>query len=109
MSIQQEIAIGYGIIVDSEKVTEIERSILDEEEYAEFIDSDYIHCINSWVGGDYFIGATNFLGSIEEPLPITDVKIEAEDIKAFEDFLAKQSWHDMIDWKPETYLIEFVF
>ena len=108
MSVQQEIAVGYGIIVDTEKVAEIE-AVMSDAEYDDFIDSDHINCINNWTGGDYFIGATNFLGSIEEPLPIDDVRIDAEDIKAFEDFLAEQSWRNMIAWEPKTYLIEFVF
>lgn len=108
MSVQRDLAVGYGIVISIDKVEEIKETMNDEE-YEEFLDCEHIVCLNSWIGDDYFLGVVNWLGSIENPLPINDVTIDTEEIKAFEDFLAKQPWRNLVAWEPETYLIEFVF
>ena len=110
MSMERELAIGYGIIISDDKVQDID-CYLDDDEIDALSDDGYLRCINSWIGDDYFLGVINYFGSTEEPIVLNGkiLTIDKKEIENFENFLSKQPWRKEICWEPETYLIEFIY
>ena len=102
----------YGIIVPAEVIEDIQSNLTDEES-DELIDK-YARCINSWTGGDYFIGLSSFLNEdgIDFVYPIIPHFLNPfteKDLADFKNFFETHNLWGFIDWKPELLLINFCF
>lgn len=109
MSVESRVSVCYGVIVSDETMKKIDNFLTDEE-WDDMFDDEWFIELNSWIGGDYFLGIEKYLGNLETPLPIENLfNISDEEIKEFEAKLEKVSWRNFIDWKPKKYLINFVY
>lgn len=110
--VDYSLSLCYGIIVSVDKMEEI-KEVLTGEEYDEVIDN-YSRCINSWTGGDYFIGVmvelaeseTDFVYHVSE---FTIPSDDDEDLIDFKRFFNEHDLWEFIDWKPELLLINFCY
>lgn len=105
--IDQRIAYCYGIIVDDKTGSE-----LSEIFYENNLDC-LIQQIDSWTGGDWFIG---FWEDLMDLTDSNDNVIKAEISFCFRDYEQKEMEkiksiliEKGIDWKPEKYFIHFVY
>jgi len=110
--VDYSLAICYGVVVSADKMEEIQEALTDEE-YDELIEN-YSRCINSWSGGDYFIGVMTNLTEGEtafvyRPSDFSAPSDDDEDLIAFKNFFDKHNLWKIIDWKPELLLINFCF
>lgn len=110
--IDYELALCYGIIVSDEKIKEI-ADVLTDEEYDTMIDW-YSRCINSWVGGDYFVGVIKDIPETETDLVyrVSNLSAPTDDDKDLISFTRFFNEHDLwkfIDWKPELLIINFCY
>lgn len=106
MSVQSSIAICYGIIIDDEKLIEINQTLSDEES-DELCDCSFLRQIDGWTGGDWFLGVINDLGELQEPYLLADLDVLPAQLELFEIMLEHAPWKDLIKWEPEKYLIQF--
>ena len=105
--VDYEMALCYGIIVSDDKMEEIKEALTDEVS-DELMDT-YSSCINSWTGGDYFVGVINDLPSTENDLVyrVSNFTIPADD--DFKQFFTEHDLWKFIDWKPELLIINFCY
>lgn len=113
MSMLNEIVVCYGIIISIDKIEEIQETI-EEEEYIDLMDNDWLRCINGWTGDDYFLGVQVSLNSdLETPLLLEDIDKLLDNslkkLKTFESILEKAPWKNLICWDPKKYLINFIY
>jgi len=107
MSVESRVSICYGVILSEEELIEINQHLTDEE-CDELSDWEYLTQIDSWCGGDWFLGVENSLGNLSEPLLLADLfNIPADWIEEFGMELKKVPWSKWIKWEPEKYLIQF--
>lgn len=100
---------GYGIIIDSDTEKEIESKINEDFIIDEFTDS-FCRLINSWIGGDYFLGVTVRLNvETDNVYKIKDFKIPSKEVHEFLKFFDTYNLWDCIKWKPQKYLINFCY
>ena len=109
MSVESRVSICYGIIISDGELTEIKNHLTDEES-DELSDWDYLTQIDSWCGGDWFLGVENSLGDLSEPVLLTDLaNIPADWIEKFEMELKNAPWFKLIKWEPKKYVIQFFY
>lgn len=102
----------YGIVIPEDKMEDIKENLTDEQ--SDELMDNYARCINSWTGGDYFVGLSSFLNEdgIDFVYPITPHFLNPFTEKELADFKNFFDTHDLwsfIDWKPELMLINFCF
>lgn len=111
--VDYSLALCYGIVVSADKMEEI-KEVLTDEEYDEVLDN-YSRCIDSWTGGDYFIGIITELTESETSFVYHASKFiipsddDDEDLIDFKRFFSEHNLWRFIDWKPELLLINFCF
>lgn len=114
MSIDYSLELGYGVIV-SDKV--VEKIIQISEEFDDFLDN-FVKQLNSWTGGDWFIGITtcvdssgdSFAREIDENfLAITKHVAIQKELEEFIQFYDSHNLKECFDWKPKLYLINFCY
>lgn len=110
--VEYELTFCYGIIVSSEKIDEI-RETLTDDAYDELVDN-YARCINSWTGGDWFVGISIPLleTDTDSVYHVSDFSVPADDdndLIDFKQFFNKNYLWYFIDWKPELLLINFCY
>lgn len=109
MSVESRVSICYGVIISNEELIEIKKH-LTAEECDELIEWDYLVQIDSWSGGDWFLGIENYLGDLSKPFLLTDLSnIPASWIEEFEMELKETPWFNLIKWEPKKYLIQFIY
>lgn len=114
MSVEYSMKICYGVIVKKETVEYLRDYLYEmfEDEFNDIIDEfydNYCQELDSWAGGDYFIG-------IIEDLPVTkwdgvyriDFCISCEKLEKFNTFYKNYDLEDFIPWyQRDKYLINF--
>lgn len=114
MSIDYSLKLCYGVII-SDKVIEKINQIL--EEFDDFYDN-FVNQIDSWTGGDYFIGTTvcinsngdSFIREIDENfLEFTKRVAIQKELENFIQFYDSHNLKEYFDWKPKLYLINFCY
>lgn len=109
MSVESRVSICYGIIISEKELTEIKKHLTDEE-HDELSDWEYLTQIDSWCGGDYFLGVEKSLRDLSEPLLLVDLfNVPTDWIEEFEMELKKVPWSKWIKWEPKNYLIKFFY
>lgn len=108
--VDYSLAFCYGMIIPNEKVQEISNTLTDEE-YDEMGDN-YLSCLNSWTGGDYFLGISDSLsqGNVDFVYFLSDFSIPSdndENLINFKQFFTEHHLDKIVDWKPEPMLINF--
>lgn len=115
MSVDRCVAIGYGIpISDEEKeaIYDLIKSTPDEIFF-----EDYCRYLNSWTGGTSFLGIVNTIADSDEEIivPIDeDEGIDFDQIDWLElnklyEFLNRIGALEIIQWRPNTYLLQFIY
>ena len=100
---------GYGIIIDSDIEKEIENKINEDSIIDDFTDS-FCRLINSWIGGDYFLGVTTRLNvETDNVYKIEDFEIPSKEVDEFLKFFDTYNLWDCIKWEPQKYLINFCY
>ena len=103
----------YGIVIPEDKMEDIKANLTDEQ--CDELMDNYARCIDSWSGGDYFVGVSSFLDSNETGFvyPITSLSNpfneNDEELIDFKRFFTVHDLWSLIDWKPELMLINFCF
>lgn len=110
--IDYSLKLCYGIIVSDEKILEL-KEVLTDEVYDDLLDY-YSMCINSWVGGDFFIGVMKYIPSSDSDFvyPISEFTVPSdddEDLIKFKRFFTEHNLWKLIDWKPKLMLINFCY
>ena len=114
MSVDYSLELGYGVIVP-DKVVEKFSQI--SEEFDDFCDN-FVNQLNSWTGGDWFIGITtcvnssgdSFAREIDENfLEFTKRVAIQKELKSFIEFYDSHNLKEYFDWKPKLYLINFCY
>ena len=113
MSVEYSTGICYGTIIDKEEAEKFFNHIeekLGAEMADEFIDLN-CRCLNSWTGGDCFLGFIDDLG--ENPCMIDDSDISRYTVSDFEKMLEKYKLDEIIedvyDYEPHYYVVPFVY
>lgn len=116
MSVEYNIAYGYGRVISDELYREIMEHI--EKNYGidacdDFCESEYCQKINNWCGTDYFLGITHSLNDYfsvsDEVVPFEKITFTKEDIKAFYTYCFLHYSLDWLDWNPEVCIISFCY
>lgn len=102
----------YGIVVSEDKMEDIEEKLTDEQ--SDELNDNYARCINTWTGGDYFIGVSKFLSEdgVDFVYPVNSFltnPFTEKDLADFKNFFDTHDLWSFIDWKPELMLINFCF
>lgn len=114
MSVDYSLELCYGVIVPDEVVEEFIQIL---EEFDDFYDN-FIKQIDSWTGGDWFIGVTvcvnpnedSFVKEIDENfLEITKRVAIQKDLEKFSQFYDEHNLNEYFSWKPKLYLINFCY
>lgn len=112
MSVDYSTAYCKGRIISGELYDEILKHIEKNyglEECDNFVDNPYCEVINAWIGGDYFIGVIEYLGS-SVVVPFKDISITSKDIDAFyEECYNKYNLNEAFEWYDEPYIITFCY
>lgn len=111
MSVEYSTAYCLGMIISEEVYDEIMKHIENKyglEACDDFTDNPYRRKINDWCGGDYFIGVIRDFGD-EEIIPF-DIEIDIYDLFLFhKECYNKYNLEEVINWTPQTYIINFVY
>lgn len=112
MSIDYSTTLGYGVVIpekEANKIINFIQTRFSNEEADEFVDT-YLRCINSWTGGDHFLGFIFDLGS-ESVIHIDKMYYE---FNALDFDLLLYDWDliNVIDWSNydlHTCIINFCY
>ena len=106
MSVEYSLAIGYGMRVSAEDALDMcdHLTVDDEDTFRD----NWCHQLNSWTGGDYFLGVTNHLGD-SDCVPIHDLEVDKEELKQFTEFMVNHGLTDFITWDPKHYILQFCY
>lgn len=114
MSVDYSLELGYGVIVPDEVVEKFSQI---SEEFDEFC-GNFVNQLNSWTGGDWFIGITtcvnsngdSFAKEIDENfLEFTKRVAIQKELESFIEFYDNHNLKEYFDWKPKLYLINFCY
>lgn len=112
MSVEYLMSVGYGVIIDEEEAEAIRDYVVEKfsANKADLFIEEYLTTINSWTGGDHFLGVTKDLGYSDR------VKIDNNlcDTRAVIKFLHMVTEYEIIQFlskkdEPEFYLLNFCY
>ena len=112
--IENSYAIGYGIVIDSEKREKLYDKFLEqgmsEEEFGWFSD-EYCPIISTWTDEGYFLGIVFYIDEDTSPVKPISKLLDVGTRFAFDRIFKKYNlinflWEDM-EWEPAQQLIHF--
>ena len=112
MSVEYTMSIGFGLIVDEEEAENMKKYVIEKfsANKADLFIMEYLVPINSWTGGDHFLGVTKDLGYSDR------VKIDNNlcDTRAMAKFLHMVTEYEIFQFlmkkdEPEFYLLNFCY
>lgn len=115
MSVNRCVAIGYGIPISDEEKRAIYNLV--ESTSDELYFEDYCRCLNSWTGGTAFLGVANIITDSDESF-IIDFSEDLEnkifdfdwkELNKLYEFLNRIGALEIIQWRPNAYLLQFVY
>ena len=113
--IENSYAIGYGIVIDSEKREKLYDKFLEqgmtEEEFEELFDDKYCPIISTWTDEGYFLGIVFYIDEDTSPVKLISKLLDVGTRFAFDRIFKKYNlinflWEDM-EWEPAQQLIHF--
>jgi hypothetical protein len=113
--IENSYAIGYGIVIDSEKREKLYDKFLEqgmtEEEFEELFDDKYCPIISTWTNEGYFLGIVFYIDEDTSPVKPISKFLDVGTRFAFDRIFKKYNlinflWEDM-EWEPAQQLIHF--
>lgn len=112
MSMDYSLRFCYGIIVPEETMNEVYKVLKDFDDFYD----NFANQVNSWTGGDWFVGVSKYLNSdLDSFVQEVDKNFFEIDTSMLEDlgnFLQFYDDHNLkkyFDWKPKMYLINFCY
>lgn len=114
MSVDYRLELCYGVIVPDNVIEEFNLIL---EDFDVFYDN-FANQIDSWTGGDWFIGVTTCINSNEDSfvkevnenfLDFTKHVAIQKELKSFIEFYNSHNLKEYFDWKPKLYLINFCY
>ena len=106
MSIEYSVGICYGIIISDEELTKIDECFPNEEGIDDFSDR-YLKQVDAWAGGDWFLGLYYDCGQTIISMDSLQCCWEKADLEPLEALIARYHLTDVIEWKPQKYIIQF--
>ena len=101
--VEYDISVCYGIIITDEELQEINNLFPNDDAIDDFSDR-YLRQINSWTGGDWFLGLYH---SFEAPVvPIKAIRFDKAELEELE--MTIQHYH-IPNWIPQSYIIQFCY
>lgn len=115
MSIARCVSIGYGMPISDEEKDAIYNLI--ESTPDELYFEDYCRCLDSWTGGTAFLGIVNtisdndesFIIPIDEDLENKIFDFDWKELNKLYKFLKRIGALEIIQWQPDTYLLQFIY
>lgn len=104
--VEYSIGFCYGIIISDNQRIAIEELFPNENSLDDFIDS-YMRQINSWTGGDWFLGVYTEIS--KEVVNLTEIRWDKAILEEFEMKLSEYGITNLIDWYPQKYVIQFCY
>jgi len=113
--IENSYAIGYGIVIDSEKRDKLCDKFFEqgmsEEEFEEVFDEKYCPMISTWTDEGYFLGIVFYIDEDTNPVKPISKLLDVGTRFAFDRVFKKYNlidflWDD-IEWEPTQQLIHF--
>lgn len=104
--VEYSIGFCYGIIISDNQRIAIEELFPDENSLDDFIDS-YMRQINSWTGGDWFLGV--YTEKSKEIINLTEIRWDKAILEEFEMKLSEYGITNLINWHPQKYVIQFCY
>ena len=108
MSVDYSMSYCYGVIVDEMTADKIYEHATDD-----FRD-DYFRPVNSWSGGDHFLGIMSWLGDDEviwlfdnPNEPFKGMQFDPQEVQELEEKLEESGVLEFVKWDPSVYLINF--
>lgn len=108
MSVETEIGVGYGIIVDYNTILEIKAKISGVE-WDNLLDEEILVPLNSWICDDFFIGRIKTY-CCDAPIKIDNINLRfsAFNQVKISKHIESQSWSKLIEWEPHEYLLKLI-
>lgn len=104
--VEYSIGMCYGIIISDEQHIAIENLFPDENSLDDFIDN-YMRQINSWTGGDWFLGLSKIFS--KDVIDINEIRWDKAELEELEQKLNEYNITNFIDWFPQKYIIQFCY
>jgi hypothetical protein len=115
MSVDRCVAVGYGMPISDEE----KRAIYDliESSPDEIFFKDYCRDLNSWTGRTAFLGIVNtitdsdksFIIPFDEDLENEIFEFDWKELNKLYEFLNRIGALEIIQWRPDTYLLQFIY
>lgn len=113
--IENSYAVGYGIVINSEKREKLYDKFLEqgmtEEEFEELFNDKYCPIISTWTNEGYFLGIVFYIDEDTSPVKPISKLLDVGTRFAFDRVFKKYNlinflWEDM-EWEPTQQLIHF--
>lgn len=101
--VEYDISVCYGIIITDEERQKINNLFPDNNTIDDFSDR-YLRQINSWTGGDWFLGLYHSFES-----PVVSIKAIRFDMKELEKLNEIIQRYNIPNWTPQSYIIQFCY
>lgn len=105
MSVECSIGICYGVIISDEDLRKVNELFADNDDALDEFSEKYLRQINSWTGGDWFLGLNTDFSS--DVVLLASVHWSKTDIEELEEQLHKYNIINVINWMPQKYIIQF--
>ena len=106
MSVEYSLATGYGMKISEEDALNMCDHLTMEDE--DIFHDNWCHQLNTWTGGDYFLGVTNYLGD-DNCVPVSGLEVDKEELKQFTKFMMNHGLTDCVTWDPKYYILQFYY
>lgn len=115
MSVDRRVAIGYGIPISDEEKEAIYNLIKSTSDEVFF--ENYWRYLNNWTGGTVFLGIVNtivdsdeeFIMPFDEDLDDEIFEFDWKELNKLYEFLNRIGALEIIQWQPNTYLLQFIY
>lgn len=101
--VEYSTGVCYGIIITDDERRAINENFPNDETLDDFSDT-YLRQINSWTGGDWFLGLTH--DSDAAVIPLRSIRFDKAALEELEEAINK---YHIPNWAPQTYIIQFCY
>lgn len=104
--VEYSMGVCYGIIISDETLRSINELFPDEDAMDNFSEN-YLQQLNSWTGGDWFLGLSKTFS--KDVININEIRWDKEELEELEQKLNEYNIINFIDWFPQKYIIQFCY
>ena len=101
--VEYSIGVCYGIIITDDERRALNENFPNGKALDDFSDT-YLRQINSWCGGDWFLGL--IYDSDAEVIPLRNIRFDKAALEELEEAICK---YHILNWTPQTYIIQFCY